>query len=170
MGFETTLTHERVNQILIWTLSLWDLKLVVSCSSCSLAFYLNFVPMGFETIFNWEFGCICNIWTLSLWDLKPAFAWKRECGFKFELCPYGIWNYRKNLIVSQEILFELCPYGIWNPTATTVSSNKNASFELCPYGIWNGHTHCPKSLLAHLNFVPMGFETRITIMNNGYKK
>ncbi len=104
--------------ILIWTLSLWDLKLPLWISWLISFSHLNFVPMGFETqyrrnkssipftvfelcpygIWNvlpwWWIGRFQKIWTLSLWDLKLPIQGSVILAKRFELCPYGIWNSR----------------------------------------------------------------------------
>ena len=113
MGFETYALMLIAHGHSVWTLSLWDLKLVFSTSS-GMKICLNFVPMGFETNGTANGGVVFDVWTLSLWDLKLP---ERRIWFRsipFELCPYGIWNSRRKIWTSAATMFELCPYGIWN--------------------------------------------------------
>ena len=122
--------------ILIWTLSLWDLKLTTTIVALipspfelcpygiwNFSFVIFFMfsskfelcPYG---IWNFKSPLVtvksCIIWTLSLWDLKPQEIKAMLKKHIFELCPYGIWNFSIKLLHTHRELFELCPYGIWN--------------------------------------------------------
>ena len=103
----------------IWTLSLWDLK-----------------PLKSEAIIN-----LSSIWTLSLWDLKLTFHKQESDTFtKFELCPYGIWNFLLSHPIHPSFHLNFVPMGF-----ETLGANV-------------GPTD-----LVDLNFVPMGFETLIGV-------
>ena len=92
MGFETLTAFLLGHLLLIWTLSLWDLKLKHLRARSEINNDLNFVPMGFETMFVCCLPWCDVIWTLSLWDLKRFDSMKGNTNYQFELCPYGIWN------------------------------------------------------------------------------
>ena len=139
MGFETLHLATLLEAFWIWTLSLWDLKLG-----------------SFSIDKN-----ISSIWTLSLWDLKPAMSSSTAASEDiFELCPYGIWNSLSDVATTFFTLFELCPYGIWNESFTA-EWKKSTIFELCPYGIWNALHLKRIPSQSYLNFVCMGFETKL---------
>ena len=159
MGFETHHMQVRTQQTMIWTISLWDLKLqmhilklrkkrfelfpygiwnIKTWKKQNPRIYLNYFPMGFETDASFR---------------------KRAERRRFELFPYGIWNYKyrgdniyfKNLnyfpmgfetfklfnTLIPVLLFELFPYGIWNWRFRQLS-------------LWRN---------TNLNYFPMGFET-----------
>ena len=74
---------------------------------------------------------------MSLWDLKQKI-------FNHIANQSGIWT-----------------LSLWDLKRWSNSkSRKISTFELCPYGIWNQSRWNNGNALCHLNFVPMGFETR----------
>ena len=107
MGFETLPNIVRNTVSNIWTLSLWDLKLLSAWLFTAMPPFelypygiwnagflnsqltqldLNFIPMGFETISSFpNHSRLQFIWTLSLWDLKQNFK------DYFDYIP-GIWT------------------------------------------------------------------------------
>ena len=155
----------QVKPTIIWTLSLWDLKLeengkrymdslfelcpygIWNYSSRFLGspflLHLNFVPMGFETFYQLSDGRANFIWTLSLWDLKQTVVSLNDLFCLYlNFVPMG---------------FETPPLFFWKP--------HHCLFELCPYGIWNNWLIKFWTLpLKHLNFVPMGFETLLPLL------
>ena len=161
MGFETLPKLLKVqNCIIIWTLSLWDLK-----------------QSNHATIHQWETFELCPY---GIWNIEDDESLRKR--ILFELCPYGIWNLQsghligrlfliwtlslwdlkleKSELVYTKLLFELCPYGIWNCVYVSCYFGSR-TFELCPYGIWNVPVVLFDLALVYLNFVPMGFETWI---------
>ena len=100
---------------------------------------LNFVPMGFETSFL--------VQLLSFFIL-------------FELCPYGIWNFSSATTagVSNTIwtlsLWDLKRTGL--PSWTILPS----IWTLSLWDLKRFTLSVVSRFLMHLNFVPMGFETK----------
>ena len=91
--FETFINKYWIEHKSIWTLSLWDLKLVIiiyhiaNVKIWTLSLWdLKHIAPSLALPFVWY------IWTLSLWDLKHASLMPVFSLTPFELCPYGIWN------------------------------------------------------------------------------
>ena len=88
---------------------------------------------------------------MSLWDLKQFDIEDNAPSiYRFELCPYGIWNLLQTLywsLLSQNLNF--VPMGF---ETSKVERYRDISelFELCPYGIWN---FLINSLLLFYSFI-----------------
>ena len=106
MGFETIDDIESVSNNIIWTLSLWDLKLEKNTNNYK-QYYLNFVPMGFETNCS-NINIIVRIW--------------------FELCPYGIWNsVSLKVACAEEVIWTL---SLWDLKLRSGNINKGRTLDL----------------------------------------
>ena len=118
MGFETIMRgvfHSDGEPI--WTISLWDLKLMQKKFAWWWGRYLNYFPMGFETWLSKDL--LKNIIDLNYFPMgfetSGTELWTHDDSDPFELFPYGIWNWINNIHVATNISgFELFPYGIWN--------------------------------------------------------
>ena len=160
MGFETCFIRNTRMSVDIWTLSLWDLKLLQKFFTAIKLDLFELYPYGI-----WNTLTTPLFMVLRIFELYPYGIWNQlkavlHCSFQYlNFIPMGFETSKKNHYHIKGRQFELYPYGIWNLKKKSRRLKMKKIWTLSLWDLKRNRLLYLDNGYCNLNFIPMGFET-----------